>query len=124
MVIVDTSVWVEFLRSRDDRLRQWIAADLVLQHPFVTAEIGMGSFRSAAERADVLELLDGLARIPLPDGRALSAFVGEQALFGTGIGFVDAHLLHACAAFPEARLVTRDARLARQAERLGFSVSQ
>ena len=122
MVIVDTSVWVEFMRSGDQRVSEWVAADAILQHPFVTAELGMGSFRSAAERSRVIELLDSFTQIEPAESAAFHDFVGSQSLYGTGIGFADAHLLHACAINPDACLVTRDKRLAEQAERLGLAL--
>ena len=120
MVIVDTSIWVDSLRTGDARLGEWMAADRLLQHPFVTAEIGMGSFRSASDRGRVIDLLDSFAQIPIADSQSLHDFVAENALYGTGIGFADAHLLHACRTNPSARLATRDKRLARQAERMGI----
>lgn len=122
MVIVDTSVWIEFLRANHVRLGTWMAADLILQHPFVTAEIGMGSFRSTDERSRTIDLLDSFARIEVADMSALHDFISENALFGTGIGFADALLLHACADYPAIQLATRDKRLAQQAQRLGIEV--
>ena len=121
MVIVDTSIWVDSMRSRDDRLGTWMAADLVLQHPFVTAEISMGSFPSLADRTRTVDLLDSFEQIEVAGIHVFHAFVAEHSLYGTGVGFADAHLLHACSANPGARLVTRDKRLAEQAGRLGLA---
>ena len=120
MVIVDTSVWVDTMRVPDDRLSGWITADEILQHPFVTAEIGMGSFRSADDRFHTIDLLDSFAQIEVADAEAFHAFVAAKALFGTGIGFADAHLLHSCFARPAARFATNDKRLLAQARRLGL----
>jgi predicted nucleic acid-binding protein len=120
MVIVDTSIWVNSMRSRDDRLGDWMAADLILQHPFVTAEISMGSFPSLADRRRTIDLLDSFEQIEIADTDVFHDFVAKHGLYGTGIGFADAHLLHACLDNPSARLVTRDKRLAEQAERLRF----
>lgn len=122
MVIVDTSVWVDSVRARDERLVEWMAADLVLQHPLVTAEFSMGSFRSAAERARMIDLLESFEQVEVADFGQFHAFVADRALFGTGIGLVDAHLLQTCSANPHARLATRDKRLIAQAERLGISL--
>ncbi len=121
MVIVDTSIWVNSMRTRDDRLSDWMAADLILQHPFVTAEISMGSFPSLADRTRTIDLLDSFEQIEVAAAPAFHEFVAAHSLFGTGIGFADAHLLCACAANPEAQLVTRDKRLAEQAGRLGLA---
>ena len=122
MVIVDTSVWVDFLRQGDDRLNSWISADLVLQHPFVTAEIGMGSFRNSDDRTNVVDLLNSFLQVEACDCAEFHRFVGDNRLFGTGIGFADAHLLHACLQKPSKRLATRDRRLADQARAIGIEV--
>lgn len=123
MVIVDTSIWVDSLRTLDHRLGGWMSADLLLQHPFVTAEIGMGSFRSVSDRSKLIDLLESFAQIEVPDDRQFHGFVAEKRLFGTGIGFADAHLLYACTVNPLAQLATRDKRLTEQAERLGIELA-
>ena len=123
MVIVDTSIWVDSLRTFDDRLAGWIATDRLLQHPFVTAEIGMGSFSSVGDRAKLIDLLESFTQTEVADDRQFHSFVADRELFGTGIGFADAHLLYACTVNPDARLVTRDKRLIEQAERLGIEIA-
>lgn len=120
MVIIDTSVWVDSMRLRDERVSTWIAADQILQHPFVTAEIGMGSFRSAVARSHMIDLLESFDQIQIVTDQDFHTFVATNELFGTGIGFADAHLLQACVTHPNAPLVTRDNRLVKQAERLGI----
>jgi predicted nucleic acid-binding protein len=123
MVIVDTSIWVDSLRTVDARLNGWIAAEQLLQHPFVTAEIGMGSFRSAIERAKMIDLLESFVQLDVAKDKLFHSFVADKNLFGTGIGFADAHLLQACKANPAAQLATRDKRLVEQAERLGIEIA-
>lgn len=118
MVIVDTSIWVDFLRSSDSRLSELIASDLVLQHPFVTAEVGMGSFRSIHDRVKTIELLDAFEQAQIAEWNDFHQFVSSHCLYGTGIGFADAHLLMACKNAASIQLATRDRKLANQAERL------
>ena len=108
------------MRVRDERLDGWMAGDVVLQHPFVTAEFGMGSFRSVSDRAHAIDLLESFQQLAVADDRSFHVFVAEHVLYGTGLGFADVHLLHACKCNPTARLATRDKRLAAQAERLGI----
>ena len=122
MVIVDTSVWVDAWRVGDARLDSWLAADLVLQHSLVTAELGMGSFRSVADRDRIVALLDSFEQARVEDSESFHAFVSQETLFGTGIGFADAHLLLTCKLNPDAKLVTRDKRLAGEAKRLAIEV--
>jgi predicted nucleic acid-binding protein len=42
-------------------------------------------------------------------------------LFGTGIGYVDTHLLVSAKLLPDGKLLTKDRALAEQAERLGIA---
>jgi predicted nucleic acid-binding protein len=121
MVIVDTSVWVDSMRVRDDRLGAWMVADQLLQHPFVTAEVSMGSFGSASDRFRTIDLLDSFGQAEIADHQTFHNFVSDHGLYGTGIGFADAHLLYACIADPSVQLATRDKRLAEQAKRLGIT---
>jgi len=123
MVIVDTSIWVDAMRAPDERLLNWMHAEQILQHPFVTAEFGMGSFPTAKHRGLAIDLMESFAQLPVIDSSVFHAFVTEYELFGTGVGFADVHLLQACLANDIAMLATRDARLARHAIRLGARVT-
>ena len=118
MILVDTSVWIEFLRRSPPRadLREALDAGEVLTHPFVIGELALGLLgrRRAGILAD-LRLLPGL-RV-LRDAEVLD-LVEVQALAGKGIGWVDAHLL-ASALLGKVGLWTLDARLARVAASLG-----
>lgn len=122
MIVVDTSVWFDFFRRENDRLAGWIASDALLQHPYVTAEVGMGSFGTVAVRDRTLDLLQSFTQAAVADDDDFHRFVADQALFGTGLGFADAHLLLTVSLQPTARLWTRDKRLAEQASRLGLEV--
>ena len=123
MVIVDTSVWIDSIRSGDARLAVWIASNQILQHPFVTAEIGMGSFSSSVERSRSIELLDNFPQIAVAEAKQFHAFVTAHKLYGTGIGFADAHLLLSCTTNQTAQLATSDCRLADHAQRLGIELA-
>ena len=39
MILVDTSVWIDHLRSGDDNLVQQLNSSNVLMHPFVLGEV-------------------------------------------------------------------------------------
>ena len=109
MILVDTSVWVDHLRSGNEGLVTLLSRDLVLTHPFVIGELACGAIR---HRAMVLEHLSRLPRAASADDDEVMALVGTRRLFGRGIGWVDAHLL-ASALLSGARLMTLDQRLAR-----------
>jgi predicted nucleic acid-binding protein len=114
MILVDTSVWVDHLRRGNARLAALLEAGEVAWHPFVLGELVLGNLRRDSEVPQLL------AKLPVAavaeHGEALT-FVRRHALAGSGIGWVDVHLL-CSAALTRARLWTLDRRLAATAARL------
>jgi hypothetical protein len=109
VILVDTSVWVEHLRSGNATLTSELEAGRVVAHPFVVGELACGTLRN---RREVLDLLGRLPSVPIAThGEALD-FIERRALMGRGIGLVDLHLLASAALAAPARLWTRDRRLA------------
>lgn len=117
-VLVDTSVWIDHLRRSDPDLVGLLEAGNVLTHPFVIGEIALGSLRQPAR------ILDALVELPraivATDDEVLS-FIAVHALGGTGIGYVDAHILASARLTPGVRLWTRDRRLSAVAQSLGHA---
>lgn len=74
-----------------------------------------------SQRAEILGLLADLPQATVATDAEVLALVENRGLFGLGIGYVDAHLLAATALTPDARLWTRDNRLAAVAARLGLA---
>jgi hypothetical protein len=89
----------------------------VLVHPFIEGELALGGL---TRRGQILEALRDLPRATVARHEETLAFVERHRLSGAGIGWVDAHLL-ASAALDQARLWTRDQRLAAAAARLGLA---
>jgi len=110
VILVDTSVWVDHLQGGDLALARLLDGWRVLGHRFVTGELALGNLR---ERDLVLSAVR-----ELPQATVASDL---QALFGLGIGYVDAHLLAAVELTVDAKLWTRDRRLQTVAARLGLS---
>ena len=108
MILVDTSVWVDHLRSGDEGLIALLNANRVLLHPFVLGELACGNLR---QRAELLSLLKGLPQISIAQDEEVLFFIERHELMGRGIGYVDAHLLAAVALENGAQLWTRDKRL-------------
>ena len=115
MILVDTSIWADHFGRRNRDLIGLLERGEVLGHPFVTAEIALGSL---ADPAAVIGLLDSIPQATLATQAELITFIKLGRLAGSGIGFVDAHLLAACRLTPQARLWTRDRRLGAVADRL------
>ena len=118
MILVDTSVWVDHLRASDSALAVVLDAGEVLAHPFVIGEIALGNLLG---RDRVLEAMQNLPQAVAASDQEVFHFIGRHALFGLGIGYVDAHLLAATRLTAGARLWTRDKRLSDVADRLGLA---
>ena len=116
MILADTSVWVDHLRSGNARLEGLLHETEVLSHPFVIGELALGHLR---RRSEILTLLESLPGAPPADHDEVLHFVDWHALAGTGLGWVDVHLLCA-AALGRSGLWTLDRRLAAAAKKLGL----
>jgi len=90
MVIVDTSVWVENLRTGNDQLEELLIEAEVICHEFIIGELACGNLRN---RGEILGLLKALPVSPTVGHLEFLHFIDEQQLMGRGIGFVDVHLL-------------------------------
>jgi predicted nucleic acid-binding protein len=115
LILVDTSVWVDHARSPIDELEGLLAAALIVQHPFVTGELSLGNL---SDRNLIIQLLNCLPPATVAADTDFLTFVAHTGLAGTGIGFVDAHLLAACRLAPGTLLWSRDKRLDRWADNL------
>jgi predicted nucleic acid-binding protein len=117
MVLVDTSVWIDHFRVANLPLVRLLKDAKVVVHPFVVGELACGRL---ARRDEVLALLGKLPRLqPVSDAEAL-VFIEANGLAGSGVGWVDVHLL-ASARLGRASVLTADKALARLATRLGLA---
>ena len=117
MILVDTSVWVDHLRRGDPALQARLEAGEVLGHPFVAGELALGNL---ADRETLLRDLDRLPQALVATTAEVRALVAGERLCGRGLGYIDATLLASARLTPDARLWTRDRRLADAAARLGL----
>ncbi len=116
MILADTSVWVDHLRSGDAQLASLRDGGAILMHPCVIGEVACGNLR---DRASIIELLEDLPAAVVAQADEVLAFIERHALHGKGIGYVDVHLLASVALTDGATLWTRDKRLRDAAEALG-----
>jgi predicted nucleic acid-binding protein len=117
MILVDTSVWIDHLRTGDASLAHLLDSGLALTHPLVIGELAMGNLRA---RDTVLGLLRALPQAVTASDDEVLAYVARHRLFGIGIGYADAHLLASTQLTAGAGLWTRDRRLREAASRLGI----
>lgn len=121
MILVDTSIWVDHLRAGDGALVGLLEAGAVLAHPCVIGELALGHL---SQRGGVLGALSDLPQAEVATDAEVLHFIGQHALFGHGIGYVDAHLLAATRLSAGASLWTRDKRLHAVADRLGLAMPE
>jgi predicted nucleic acid-binding protein len=117
MILVDTSVWIDHLRHGDVELTRLLNTGQVLTHRFVIGELALGNLQN---RNTILSTLQNLPQVTVASNEEALHFIETHALFGTGIGYVDAHLLAAVCLSPGTLLWTRDKRLLAESIRLGL----
>jgi len=109
MILVDTSVWVDHLRSGSSRLLDLLNKGEVLVHSFILGELSLGNLRN---RTQILDLLSKLPELPIAEHSEVMALVDNRRLYGGGIGRVDVHLI-ASALLAHVGLLTNDKALQR-----------
>lgn len=120
MILVDTSVWIDHLRSSDPTLVDLLESSEVANHPLVIGELAVASIRS---RDQFLDLLAQLPSMPIASDTEVLTFIDARKLYGQGLGIVDVHLLASVMLLPGSTLWTRDSRLLSAATALGPAYS-
>ena len=115
MTLVDTSVWIDHLRTGNDGLAALLDSNLVLIHPFIIGEIACGNLRN---REYVLSLLQALPPSVQARDNEVLVLVQNRRLYGSGVGWIDVHLI-ASALLSDAALWTLDQRLGDAAREAG-----
>jgi predicted nucleic acid-binding protein len=117
MILVDTSVWIDHFRNQEPEIVKLLTLNGLLVHPYVVGELIMGNIKPLDK---VIALLASLPRVEPVSEAKLYDCVIENGLNGTGLGFVDAHLIASAEHDEGITVWTRDKRLAAQAERLSI----
>jgi predicted nucleic acid-binding protein len=120
VILVDTSVWVEHLRLASAMLAELLDDGEILGHPFVLGELALGNLR---QRDAFLSDLRDLPQAIVAEDEEVLHLIDRHALFGRGIGYVDAHLLAAARLTAGSKLWTRDRRLQAVAAQLGLATA-
>lgn len=118
MILVDTSIWIDHLRSGHSRLTQALQQNEVNIHPFIIGELACGNLK---DRPTVLGLLAGLPSLRMLEPHEVLYFIDHQKLMGRGIGYIDVHLLAAIVIATDTKLWTRDLKLFNVAKALGVA---
>ncbi len=118
MILVDSSIWIDHLRSGDERLSALLTQGQVVVHRFITGELALGNLQ---HRQEVLAALQNLPQATLATDAEVLGLIEKNALAGSGIGYIDAHLLASVRLMPGTQLWTRDKRLLAAGLQLGLA---
>lgn len=118
MILADTMVWADHIGQAEPILSDLLDLRRVVTHPYVTGELALGNL------PDRKRMLSGFAKLPqaiLADEIEVFGLIESARLFGTGVGYVDSHLIASTMLMPGCSIWTRDKRLLAVAERLGVA---
>lgn len=107
MVLVDTSVWVSHLCDGIVDLEKLLNDGEVVCHPFIVGELACGNLKN---RDEILSYLQSLPVAILADDEEVLKFIENNQLMGTGLGYIDVHLI-ASAVLSDVALWTFDKTL-------------
>ena len=113
-VLIDTSVWADHFRQRNDILTDLLELDLALTHPMILGELACGTPPARVQTLNNIALLQQPQHASL---REVMDFIEDGKLYGLGCGLVDMVLLASTLMTPGVGLWTLDKRLAALAER-------
>ncbi|HUD74345.1 MAG TPA: type II toxin-antitoxin system VapC family toxin [Terracidiphilus sp.] len=119
MILADTSIWIAMFRTGaySAELHTLIANDQLCTHPFLIAELALGTL---PERKKTLAYLDQLISIPPVQLEDIRYMIEARGFASKGIGLTDAHLIASCLAIPGTLLWTLDRKLGNVAESLNI----
>ena len=117
MILSDTSIWVDHLRNRNPEMEMYLGSGQILMHPFIVAEISLGSLHN---RQKTLDDMEALLEVKVASLNEVRQMIEAHALYSKGIGLTDAHLIASCLITPGTQLWTRDSALKRVAAALGI----
>jgi predicted nucleic acid-binding protein len=90
MVLVDTSVWIAYLRDGNVRLETLLNNGDVVCHPFIVGELACGNLKN---RSEILSLLQSFPMATHVEHEEVMQFIENYALMGKGLGYIDVHLI-------------------------------
>ena len=120
MILADTSVWVDHLRNRNPEMEGFLDRGQIVMHPFIVAEISLGSMHN---RQKTLSDMEALLEVNVAALNEVRHMIESHSLYSKGIGLTDAHLIASCLMTPGTQLWTRDSALKSVAAALGILVN-
>lgn len=120
MIVADTSVWIDHFRSGSSDLQSALNRGEIMIHPWIVAELALGSLR---DRARTLAILDLLPQVRIATATEVRHLIEARRLYNLGIGLTDAHLIASALLNPSTLLWTRDKQLRNVADALQLHVN-
>lgn len=117
MILADTSIWVDHLRNRNPEMEMLLRGGQIAMHPFIVAEVSLGSLRN---RQKILGEMESLLEVRVAQLSEVRHMIEAHALYSKGIGLTDAHLIASCLLTQGTQLWTRDGSMKKVAKALGI----
>ncbi|MEZ5535424.1 MAG: type II toxin-antitoxin system VapC family toxin [Thiolinea sp.] len=121
MILVDTSVWIDHLRSGEPQLMNYLQQGQVVMHKMVLGELACGNLQN---RKQLIGLWSALPAAVSASHAEVMLCIEQRKLMGRGIGYVDIHLLASVMLTGSTKLWSRDKRLDKVASELGLSLAE
>ena len=118
MTLVDTSVWVRHFREANAKLLSLLNDESVGVHPFVTGELACGNLKNRDRTLCEFSLLP---QAPVARELEVRHVLEAHRLWGTGLGWIDVHVLTA-AALAQWRIFSVDHAMVTAARRMGLRI--
>jgi predicted nucleic acid-binding protein len=117
VILADTRIWIDYFRGPHAKMRRLLEDGQIAMHPFVLAEIALGSLHN---RRKTLAEMGALWEVHVARLTEVRRMIESHALYSRGIGLIDAHLIASCLITPGTELWTRDTSLQKVARLLGI----
>jgi len=121
VILADTSVWIDYLRNPESNseLGKLLRGGQIVMHPFIVAELSLGSLRN---RQKILSEMESLLEVKVAQLGEVRHMIEAHTLYSKGIGLTDAHLIASCLLTQGTQLWTRNGNLKKVARALGVFV--
>jgi predicted nucleic acid-binding protein len=90
LFLADTSIWIDHFRRTNTKLSNLLGQRNILLHPFVVGELALGHVSNLRVMIDDFR---DLPQAPVAHTDEVLQLITRDRLFGSGIGYVDAHML-------------------------------
>ncbi len=78
MILADTTVWIDHFRSENAEMRSQLERKNIAIHPFIVAELALGSLR---DRAKTLAWLDWLPQVRVAQISEVRQMIETRSLY-------------------------------------------